>query len=538
MATSTNIVNTLGAGSGIDIKTLAQNLADAEISPRKDAINAKISKTEAKISGYGYIKTALADLKAAFAQLDDASDFASIKPSNSQPSAVGITTTSTAQTGSYAIEVSQLARAQRSASNGFAARDTQLNGGSSFTLNLSVNGGTAQPITVSTDTPAGVVSAINGANMGIRAELLQTGNALKPFTIVVSGESGAMKKFTLTAASNALQSTNAQTYQTGFSFSAAENATTVVVSYGSPNTDVTLVRNADTGLWTWPAGTTEPASSDPITVKTYAGSNLQPAFASTLQSATNAQFRVNGLSVTRNSNQVSDLIEGVTLDLYTTTSSPARLDLNRETTSIKDKIKGLVTAYNDLELTLQELGNAKSTIKDGGGSMVGDSILQSIRTQVRGYINGLTSSTPGSEIKAARDSGLSFDRNGKLTLDESRLDTALQNHFDDVVKVFSAGTNNKSVYSTAPAGIAGDAVVKLDQLLKSSGLIATQTESANKKIDAYKADLTKLDARLNQILERYTRQFSVMESIVGSNNSLKTSLKSSFDGMMASYTNK
>src|SRR5574343_731112 len=414
MATSTNIVNTLGAGSGIDIKTLAQNLADAEIAPRKDAINAKISKTEAKISGYGYIKTALADLKAAFAQLADASDFASIKPSNTLPGVLGVTTTSTAQTGSYSIEVSQLARAQRSASNGFAARDTPLNGGSAFTLSLSVNGGTAQNITVSTDTPAGVVSAINGANLGIKAQLLQTGDALAPYTIVVTGETGASKSFSLTASGNQL------------------------------------------------------------------------SFGTAVQTAADAQFKVNGLSMTRSSNQVNDLIDGVTLDLYTTTSTPTRLDLNRETASIKDKIKGLVSAYNDLEVTRQELGNAKSTIKDGGGSLVGDSILQSIRTQVRGYINGLSSSTPGSDIKAARDAGLSFDRNGKLTLDENKLDTALQNHFDDVVKVFSAGTNNKSVYSTAAAGIAGDAVVKLDQLLKTSGLIATQTENANKKIDAYK----------------------------------------------------
>ena len=205
MATSsTNIVNTLGAGSGIDIKTLAQNLADAEISPRKDAINTKITKTEAKISGYGYLKTALADLKTAFAQLDDASDFASIKASNTQPGAIGITTTATAQTGSYAIEVNQLARAQRNASNGFAARDTPLNGGNAFTLNLSVNGGTAQAITVNTDTPAGVVSAINGANLGIQAQLLQTGDAQAPYTIVVTGESGAAKNFSLSAAGNQL----------------------------------------------------------------------------------------------------------------------------------------------------------------------------------------------------------------------------------------------------------------------------------------------------------------------------------------------
>jgi len=537
MATSTNIVNTLGAGSGIDIKTLAQNLADAEINPRKDAVNAKLSKTEAKISGLGYLKTALADLKTAFAQLDDATDFASIKASNSQPAAIGISTTSSAQTGSYAVEVNQLARAQRSASNGFAARDTRLNAGSAFTLNLSVNNGVAKPITVSTDTPAGVVSAINSANLGVQAQLLMTGDALKPYTVVVSGESGALKNFTLTPASQALVSTTTQNHQAGLAINAAANATEVKVTYGDPATDVKLVRQVESGLWTWPAGTTEPAAGTPLTVQTYAGARLQPAFSSTLQTAADAQLKVNGLSVTRSSNQVSDLIEGVTLDLTTTTSSPVRIDLSRETASIKDKFRGLVSAYNDLEVTLKELGNAKSTIKDGGGSLVGDSILQSVRNQVRSLITN-ESSTPGNTVKTARQAGLSFDRNGQLTLDEAKLEKALQDHFDEVNQVFSAGSSGKSLYSSDSAGVAGDAVVKLDQMLRSSGLIANQTESANKKIDAYKADLSKLDERLSQTLQRYIQQFSVMESIVGSNNSLKTSLKSSFEGMMSMYTNK
>lgn len=537
MATSTNIVNTLGAGSGIDIKTLAQNLADAEIAPRKDAINAKISKTEAKISGYGYIKTALADLKAAFEQLDDASDFASIKPSNTQPGALGVTTTSSAQTGSYSIEVSQLARAQRSASNGFAARDTRLNAGSAFTLNLSVNYGVAKPITVSTDTPAGVVSAINSANLGVKAQLLMTGDALTPYTVVVSGESGALKNFTLTPASQALVGTSTQNHQAGLAVNAAANATEVKVTYGDPATQVKLVRQVETGLWTWPTGTAEPAVGTPLTLQTYAGARLQPAFSNTLQSAADAQLKVNGLTVTRSSNQVSDLIEGVRLDLTTTTNTPARIDLSRETASIKDKFKALVSAYNDLDVTLKELGNAKSTIEDGGGSLVGDAILQSVRNQVRSLITN-ESSTPGNTVKTARQAGLSFDRNGQLTLDEAKLEKALQDHFDEVNQVFSAGSSGKSLYSSDSAGVAGDAVVKLDQMLRSSGLIANQTESANKKIDAYKADLSKLDERLSQTLQRYIQQFSVMESIVGSNNSLKTSLKSSFEGMMSMYTNK
>lgn len=462
---STNILNALGAGSGIDAQSLATNLAEAEVAPRKEVINAKIAKTEARISGYGYIKSALAELKTAFAQLDDASDFSSLSASVSQPSALGVRTTSAAQAGSYAVQVNQLARPQRNTSQALPGSDSALNGGQPMTLSYSVNGGAAQTITVSTDTPAGVVTAINNANLGVKAQLLQTGASPNPYTIVLTGESGAAKNFSLTA----------------------------------------------------PGG--------------------QIDFGTELQSAADALFTVNGLSIQRSSNQVSDLIEGVTLDFLATTASAARLDLTRDTNPVKEKIKGLVTAYNNLETTLKELGNPKSEVEDVGGVLTGDSILQTIRSQVRSYITS-TSSTPGSTVRAARDAGLSFDRNGKLTLDETKLDGALQQSYDEVVRVFSAGTSNKSIYSPLPAGVAGDAVAKLDKLLRSTGLLSTQTENATQRIEDYQSELTRLEERMTQLLARYTRQFTDMESIVGNNNSLKSSLKSSFEGMMAMYTNK
>jgi flagellar hook-associated protein 2 len=133
MATS-SIVNTLGAGSGIDVKSLAQSLVDAEKTPKKERIDDKIAKTEAKITGYSAVKYALSTLKTAFGKLNDASDFSSIKPSNTQPSTFGVTASTTAEAGSYSIEVLTTALAQRTASSNFADRATALNGGAAFQL--------------------------------------------------------------------------------------------------------------------------------------------------------------------------------------------------------------------------------------------------------------------------------------------------------------------------------------------------------------------------------------------------------------------
>jgi len=455
---STNFVSALGAGSGIDTKSLAQNLASAEITPKKELIDAKIAKTEAKISAYGYIKTALADLQTAFSNLNDASDFNSIKPSNSQPSAFGVSTTASAAGGNYSVEVSQIATAQRSVSNTIAARDTELNGGSAFNLTLTLGSGTPSTISVVKDTPSGIVSAINGAKLGVTAQLVNTGSGYK---IMLSGTEGAGQSFTMTSDT---------------------------VSSGALDFDTTL------------------------------------------QTASDARFKVNGLEMTRSQNSVSDVIDGVTLNLYTPTSSAARLDLNRDTSAIKDSMALLVTAYNNFESTLKELGDSKSKIEEVGGSMVGDNYLQTVRNQVRSLITS-NASTGGSNIKAARDVGLSFDRYGQMTLDSNKLDTALQNNFDEVVQAFSAGTNNKSVFSPAPAGIAGDAIRSLDKMLRTTGQLTSLNNDANKKITAYQAEIQKLDEQMQKLLERYTQQFSVMDSIVGNSTSTRDSLKSTFDAM-------
>jgi len=71
----------------------------------------------------------------------------------------------------------------------------------------------------------------------------------------------------------------------------------------------------------------------------------------------------------------------------------------------------------------------------------------------------------------------------------------------------------------------------------SSALNARSTNLTNKITD-YKKQLADLDTRMTSLLARYNKQFAAMDSLVGQSKSLQTSLKSSFEGMMASYTNK
>jgi flagellar hook-associated protein 2 len=464
------MITALGAGSGIDVKALAESLVEAERAPRKERIDERITKSEAKISGYAAVNYALSTLKTAFQKLNDASDFSAVSVNNSQTSVFSATADSLATAGRYSVEVTQLASAQTTiSSTTYEAIDTTLNSGTAFTLNLSINGATATEIDVDTATPTGIVDAINDADLGVTAELIQTDD--DEYTIVLTGAQGSDQSFTLTS---------------------------------------------------------EDADGDAVT---------NVVFGNRLQTAADAIVEINGLEITRSTNTITDVIDGVTFELYdTNTNSPATLSLLQNTSSIKESIQNLVVAYNDFNDTMTILLDRQSEVEQYGGALAGDSLAASIRTRIRALITD-DSTTPGTDIEAARDVGISFDRDGKMTLDETTLDEALSDSLADVVTMFTADSDDKSLYSSADAGLAGDLVREIDEMLRYSGLLREQTDNITTKMDAYKADLEKLEERMQKLLTMYTQQFSVMESVVGSTNSMRTSLTSSFEGMMNAYKN-
>lgn len=414
------------------------------------------------------MKYALADLKTSFSALNDASDFNSLNASNSQPTAFGISTTSAASTGTYTVAVSQVATQQRSLAS-FAAANTSLDT-ADFNLDISLSDGSTAQVSVTTHTPAGIVSAINNSSdfksLGVTAQLIDTGvtNAADRYKLVVTGSTGSSNGFALSSGSS---------------------------------TAVSFV---------------------------------------TQQSADDAVFSVNGVEVTRSTNAVDDVIDGVTFNLYDTTSGNARLSLSRDTSAVKTKVQDLVSTYNSFVDSMNVLADAKSSVDIYGGALAGDSLLRSVREELRNLLIG-DSSSAGADIKALRDLGVSFDRYGKLQITETKLDAALANHFDQVVTMFSANTENQSLYSSEAGGVAGDMVKKLDGMLRSTGLLALQIKTAQSKVDQYKVDLDALEEKIQRSLERYMKQFSVMESIVGESTSLRSSLQSTFDGMMAAYKN-
>jgi flagellar hook-associated protein 2 len=253
--------------------------------------------------------------------------------------------------------------------------------------------------------------------------------------------------------------------------------------------------------------------------------------------AADASVTVNGLTYTRKSNTITDIVPGLTLNLKAVSTTPASITMSRDTADLKAKLTALVVAYNDFDNIIKETTNPKSTLETYGTTLVGDSTVRMVRSQMRSLIFS-NSSTPGTTYKSMNQLGFSLDQTGVLSLDESKLDAALLNGVDDIAKMFTGGYNKLSSFTNLPAGIAGDAVRKLTNFLAPTGVLLTKSENANTENTKYRERLTKLQLRMDALLARYQKQFAAMDSMVGSVNSQKTSLKSTFDGMMATYTNK
>ena len=210
---STDYINALGAGASFNTKTIVEALVEAERAPAKARIERRIANSEASISGMGKAVSVLNVLSAAAERLNDASDFKTYGVSNSQKDAFSAVATSEARTGSSSITVSQIAQEQRSVSNEFTSTTAGLNGGAAITLSMVIGSAstTTTNIVVNEPTLQNTVTAINNANLGVTAEIVDTGGNGSNYRIQLIGSTGAEKAFSLTSSDSSLSFSSVQT---------------------------------------------------------------------------------------------------------------------------------------------------------------------------------------------------------------------------------------------------------------------------------------------------------------------------------------
>jgi flagellar hook-associated protein 2 len=185
-----------------------------------------------------------------------------------------------------------------------------------------------------------------------------------------------------------------------------------------------------------------------------------------------AEIVVDGFTITRSSNTITDVIGGVTLNLVgADTAATVTLNINRDYDGVKEKIKTFVDAYNSLMTYIAE----QSTASDDGKTtkpLFADSSLRSVKSTLR---SGILSEVSGldSTINRLSAIGISIDKTGQLSINDDTLDGYLKTNFNDVVNLFAAqgsSTNSNLTYVYSGIGtVAGDYEVEITQLATKAG---------------------------------------------------------------------
>jgi flagellar hook-associated protein 2 len=392
-----------GIGSGLDIGGLITKLMEVEKAPLT-ALTKKEADYQAKLSAYGSLKGAVATLQTSVKTLANPLKMNTLSAEAGDASVLSATTSSIAKSGSYNIEVSSLARAQKLYSKAFDAA-TETVGTGTITLTFGTYAGdpptslsanpdkTAKTIAIGSEnaTLTGVRDAINAADAGVTASIINDGEGYR--LVIASNDPGA---------ANAMQISVDDA--DGDDGDAGGLSSLAYVPGGALN----MNQDAD-------------------------------------NTAQDAVIKIDGITVTKSSNTITDAIQGVTLNLLKTNVGAATtLTVKNDSTALKSAIQGFVKAFNELDATMDELGGY-DTKTQKGGLLQGDSALRAIQTQVRNLLTSPVSGASG--LRTLSDVGLSLQRDGTLSLDSAKLDKALADPTKSVASLF------------APTGVASDGLI-------------------------------------------------------------------------------
>ena len=195
--TGNSILSAAGVGSGLDVTSIVTALVNAKQAAPQAQITSKTNQTNSLLTGLSTLKSALTSLQTAATALSDASTFNSYAGTLADASIGSVSTRSNALPGSYALDVTQLATAQKRSSAAYAS-GTAIGGG---TLNISIGTASVSVDVSATASLTDIATAINGAsgNPGVTATVVNGASGSQ--LLLSSNKTGVANGFTISAAS-------------------------------------------------------------------------------------------------------------------------------------------------------------------------------------------------------------------------------------------------------------------------------------------------------------------------------------------------
>jgi len=426
-------VSSVGINSGVLNSALIDKLAAAEKTPVEAELDRKKTEYTAKVSAYGQIQTALSDLRIEARKLSKATTFSKLATTSTNSAVSGSATKASAK-GNYTVEVSKLAQAHVIATDPFTTTSDVVGTG---TLALSAGGKTANiTVDASNNTLAGIAAAVNAQkDLPVTASVVNTGTGYR--LLFTSDSTGAA------------------------------NAITATVTADGDGSD------SDNGG---------------LSRLSFDGTNK---FMTQTNAALDAQFNFNGVPVTRSSNTVSDLVDGLTFTLSgTNVGSPASLNVGLDTKTMATNVSSFIDKYNALQKIYTD-ATAYNTDTGVGSVLTGDATLRNIFTQARSTVHSMITGLAGQGVRSLADVGVSTDaETGEITFDQDTFIAAANAHSADVEALFATqGRTSDSQISFSGSTAttkAGSYDVTVTQLATRSSLIsaAAIADPSNVVIDA------------------------------------------------------
>ncbi len=456
-------ISSPGIGSGIDVQTIVSQLVALEKAPLAQ-LEKQASSIQTKLSTYGSIKSQVSALGDAAAKLAGSSGWNAVTASSSNPTAIGVTAAAGAPATSLTMEVTQLAKAQSTASTAVVSGTGVGAGGLTIELGSwgagSFTPGAEAPVSVTInngeDTLAEIAAKINNADAGVSATVLKD----------ASGE-------------RLLLRSKATGLENGFRITATDD--------DGNNTDASgLSRLSFDGV------------SATGTSQTQAGQN--------------ALATVNGVSITSASNRLSDTLPGMTIQLSQVTTQPVEIDVSTDLEAIRTNVKTFVDTYNALATNLAMVTKYDAGTKTAG-TLQGDSSAVGLQTALRGMMRSVTASAPFTRLS---EIGIEMQTGGTLKLDSEKFDTALANP-EAVKRLFTVDTGD-----AATQGFGLKMKAFTDGLLSVDGLVSSRSAALQKSLDRNSLEQDRVEERASRAEVRYLAQYNAMDANVAKFNALNT----------------
>ncbi len=454
-STSQSITQTLGAGSGIDIKSLVTNLVNAQFSVKNQQLSAQSDKLTAQVSSVAKLSQGITGFRDALKALVQGGTL-STQPSSSNAAVATVAL----QKGGSAVGLSAQLNVQQIASNQAATSNapigtTQAFKGGTLTVKIgsyvTANGTTSLspsqtvPITIADGATIDQIAAQITSATGLKTALIKDNGGVR---LSIKGATGAAQAFEISSADG-----NAST---------AANQSLSILAVGSGATGMTV-------------GST----------------------------AKDAMLTLDGASFTRSTNTISDLLPGVDLNLVGVSTSPVTLGSTPPGSALTAAVQDVVDTFNALQSIINTERDATT------GALRSDSAAAALNRMLSGLTLTPLTSTPGGP-KTLAELGIGTDtdkRDGSLKLDTAKLASVMAKNPAGVEAIFATDSSGNGGLFTAISAIATKATDK------TSGLAAS-TASYQAKIKQITDQQSQVTDDIATTTTRMTQQYAAMDARV------------------------